>query len=75
MPSGLPALAQILPELSLDAPARGFEEVEVLEALVAVVADHGPIVLLLDDLHWADPRRWRRSATCGAAARVSAWPS
>ena len=32
-----------------------FEEVEVLEALVAVVADHGPLVLVLDDLQWADP--------------------
>ena len=50
----LPALGQILPELALGAPSRPFEEVEVLEALVAVIAEHGPIVLLIDDLHWAD---------------------
>ena len=29
-------------------------EVEVLEALVALVAEHAPLVLLLDDLQWAD---------------------
>jgi predicted ATPase len=50
----LPALGQILPELALEAPRREFDEVDVLESLVAVVAEHGPIVLLLDDLHWAD---------------------
>ena len=27
----------------------------MLEALVALVADHAPLVLLLDDLHPADP--------------------
>ena len=52
----LPALGQILPELTLGAPTRQVEEVEVLEALVAVVADHGPLVLLIDDLQWADGR-------------------
>ena len=57
----LPALGQILPELALGAPDRPFEEVEVLEALVAVVAEHGPLVLLIDDLHWADPADARRA--------------
>ena len=52
----LPALGQILPELTLGAPTRQVEEVEVLEALVAVVAEHGPLVLLIDDLQWADGR-------------------
>jgi DNA-binding SARP family transcriptional activator len=51
-----PALGQILPELALASPRAQFEEVDVLEALVAAVAEHGPLVLLLDDLHWADPR-------------------
>jgi DNA-binding SARP family transcriptional activator len=55
-PRRLPALAQILPELTLDAPGRAFEEVEALEALVALVAAHAPLVLLLDDLQWADPK-------------------
>ena len=52
----LPALGQILPELALGATNPPFEEVEVLEALVAVIAEHGPLVLLIDDLHWADGR-------------------
>jgi DNA-binding SARP family transcriptional activator len=52
----MPALTQLMPELALDAPGPEFEEVEVLEALVALVAEHGPIVLLIDDLQWADSR-------------------
>jgi hypothetical protein len=28
----------------------------VLEALVALIVKHAPLVLLLDDLQWADPR-------------------
>ena len=52
----MPALAQLMPELVLDAPGPEFEEIEVLEALVALVAEHGPIVLLIDDLQWADAR-------------------
>jgi DNA-binding SARP family transcriptional activator len=50
----LPALGRILPELSLDAPKGEFDEVDVLEALVALVAELGPFVLVIDDLHWAD---------------------
>ena len=49
-----PALGQILPELTLGAQRWEFAEVEVLEALVALVAEHAPLVLLLDDLQWAD---------------------
>src|SRR4029079_13722296 len=52
----MPALAQLMPELALDAPGPEFEEVEVLEALVALVAENGPMVLLIDDLQWADSR-------------------
>jgi hypothetical protein len=52
----MPALAHLLPELVLDGPRPEFDEVEVLEALVALVAEHGPIVLLIDDLQWADSR-------------------
>jgi DNA-binding SARP family transcriptional activator len=51
----LPALRQILPELTLDVPAQGFGEVDALEALVEVIADHAPLALVIDDLHWADP--------------------
>ena len=50
-----PALAGIFPELALGGRASQFDEVAVLEALVALVADHAPLVLLLDDLQWADP--------------------
>lgn len=49
-----PALARILPELALNRPAREYTEVETLEALVRVLSDHEPVVLLLDDLHCAD---------------------
>jgi DNA-binding SARP family transcriptional activator len=51
----LPALGQIFPELAIDPPVRAFDEVEVLEALVSVLAEHAPVVLLLDDLQWSDP--------------------
>jgi DNA-binding SARP family transcriptional activator len=51
----LPALGRILPELRLGVETRDFDEVEVLEALVALAAEHAPFVLLLDDLHCADP--------------------
>src|SRR5262249_51851520 len=51
----LPALGQILPELRLGADTRDFDEVESLEALVALAAEHAPFALLLDDLHRADP--------------------
>jgi DNA-binding SARP family transcriptional activator len=54
--NGLPALREILPELALDVPKPAFDEVDVLEALVALIGEHAPLVLLIDDLHCADPR-------------------
>jgi DNA-binding SARP family transcriptional activator len=50
----VPALGQILPELAPDLPERRFAEIEILEALVSFVAEHGPMVFVLDDLQWAD---------------------
>ena len=50
----LPALRQILPELRAEAPAEEVAEVEALEALVELIAEHAPLALFLDDLHWAD---------------------
>jgi DNA-binding SARP family transcriptional activator len=50
----LPALAQILPELALREPHQ-YAEVDALEALVALVVEHAPLVLVIDDLHLADP--------------------
>ena len=50
----LPALGQILPVLALNRPARVYTEVEALETLVQVISGHAPVVLLLDDLHFAD---------------------
>jgi DNA-binding SARP family transcriptional activator len=52
----LPALGHLLPELALGGPTPAFDEVEVLEALVALVSEHLPLALLLDDLEWADQR-------------------
>jgi DNA-binding SARP family transcriptional activator len=49
----LPALAQVLPELALRTP-RQYTEVDALEALVALVVEHAPLVLIIDDLHSAD---------------------
>jgi len=49
-----PALARILPELGLREPHQ-FAEVEALEALVALVVEHAPLLLVIDDLHLADP--------------------
>jgi DNA-binding SARP family transcriptional activator len=49
----LPALSQILPELA-NGESHDFAELDSLEALVAVIAEHAPLVLLLDDLQWAD---------------------
>ena len=56
LPTVLPALQQVLPELTVGADRANAGEIEVLEALVALLAEHGPIVLLLDDLHLADHR-------------------
>ena len=77
-----PAIGQILPELvPSDTAGQKFEEVEVLEALVAVVADHAPLVLVLDDLQWADPSTLaaiaylrRRGAGLGVAVVTAALP-
>jgi DNA-binding SARP family transcriptional activator len=55
-PERRPALRQILPELALNTPKPNVDEIDVLEALVSLLAEHAPIVLLLDDLHYADAR-------------------
>jgi DNA-binding SARP family transcriptional activator len=49
-----PPLRKIVPELMPADPSAQFAEVEVLEALVEVLARRAPLVLLLDDLQWAD---------------------
>jgi DNA-binding SARP family transcriptional activator len=49
-----PALGQILPELS-SAASRASAEVEALEALAELVSEHAPLLLVIDDLQWADP--------------------
>jgi DNA-binding SARP family transcriptional activator len=53
--AGLPALATVFPELSPvpgDPPAS---EAAALESVIRLWRSHAPLVLLLDDLHWADP--------------------
>jgi DNA-binding SARP family transcriptional activator len=53
-PRRLRALGPILPELTIG-NAHPYAELEALEALVALIDEHGPLVLLIDDLHWAEP--------------------
>jgi len=49
----LPALRNILPELQLANPA--FEpRVSGLESVVELIRRHAPLVLVIDDMHWAD---------------------
>lgn len=67
----LPALRQILPELGLGAQKPSVDEIEALEALVALLAEHAPVVLLLDDLHLADHRTL---AALGYLRRRAAFP-
>ena len=50
----MPALAQVFPELALREPSQ-YADVDTLEALVALVVEHAPLVLVIDDLHAADP--------------------
>jgi DNA-binding SARP family transcriptional activator len=81
-PDRLPALRQILPEFALGAPMPSFDEIEVLEALVALLAEHAPVVLLIDDLHCADARTLaalgylrRRGAVLAGAIVTAARPT
>ncbi len=48
------ALRRVVPELTPADPVTEFAEIDVLEALVAMLVKHAPLVLILDDLQWAD---------------------
>jgi DNA-binding SARP family transcriptional activator len=54
-PSRLPALRGLLPELALGEQPAEFGEIDVLEAIVEVIRSSAPVVIILDDLHLADP--------------------
>ena len=52
------ALAGVLPALERDAPPVGVERHRVhaaMRSLLAALASDAPLVVILDDLHWADP--------------------
>jgi hypothetical protein len=53
--AGLPALAAVFPELAPGPAGSPPSEAAALESLVGLWRSHAPLVLLLDDLHWADP--------------------
>src|SRR5262249_18359231 len=52
----LPALACVLPELSLDAPRPDFDDVEARESLAPLSAKPARPVLFIADVHLADGR-------------------
>ena len=73
-----PALVHVLPELALTGGKPEADEVEVLEALVSLLAEHGPMVLLIDDLHRSDAQTIaalgylrRRHASLGGAMVIT----
>lgn len=51
----LPALGAIVPELAPRERPAGFGEIDALEATVEVIRRAGPLALIFDDLHLADP--------------------
>ncbi len=53
--AGMPALAAVFPELGLAQAGPRPPEAAVLESVVGLWRAHAPLMLLLDDLHWADP--------------------
>jgi DNA-binding SARP family transcriptional activator len=75
-----PALAAVFPEMRVRSTRVAPRAVDALESLVALVDALAPLVLVLDDLHWADPdtlvavdylssRRPLRGVTVAAALR------
>jgi PAS domain S-box-containing protein len=52
--AAVPALVAVFPELGVGQVGSP-SEVAVLESIVELWRAHAPLVLLLDDLHWADP--------------------
>jgi hypothetical protein len=53
--TALPALGRILPELAPRTRPAEFGEIDALEATVEVIRRSGPLVLIFDDVHLADP--------------------
>jgi predicted ATPase len=60
---GLPALGRLLPELADESTVpvpleKGLEQLQLFDAvrsLLVRLSEHAPVVLVLEDLHWADP--------------------
>jgi DNA-binding SARP family transcriptional activator/tetratricopeptide (TPR) repeat protein len=50
-----PALGEILPELGLSGFSPETARARAFESLAAVVTQHAPLLLVIDDAQWADP--------------------
>jgi DNA-binding SARP family transcriptional activator len=50
-----PALAGVFPEMRVRSTRSAPRTGDTLESLIALVEALAPVVLILDDLHWADP--------------------
>ena len=73
-----PELARLLPEIGgAPPPAAGPTDVRPIFESVAQLADHlanrGPLLIVLEDLHWADEMSVRLLAFVGR--RLAAWPA
>jgi predicted ATPase len=75
---GLPGLGRLLPELADQATTtasagEGLDQLQLFDAvgsLLLRLSEHAPVLLVVEDLHWADPSTRELWPSC---TRRSAW--